>query len=243
MASFYTEQQSLDVQDGLERRVQNGLFPNKAPYGYRNERVDGRSLIEIDADNGRKVRRIFDLYAYQGHTLDSLIDALANEGLAYTQSSREFPRSKLYAILRDRAYLGEVRFRGQWYPGTHEPLIDRLTWDRVQVLLGDKIYHSHELTYACELVRCGECGRPITGERKTKATKQGERDYVYYRCTRYNADGHPRVRVREENLDQQVLALFDRLRIKEEKVRDWFLQVLRTASAKTSKRIATESPT
>jgi site-specific DNA recombinase len=227
MASFYTEQQSLDVQDGLERRVQNGLFPNKAPYGYRNERIDGRSLIEIDADNGRKVRRIFDLYAYHGHTLDSLIDALANEGLAYTQSCREFPRSKLYAILRDRAYVGEVRFRGQWYPGTHEPLIDRLTWDRVQVLLGDKIYHSHELTYACELVRCGECGRPITGEQKTKATKQGERDYVYYRCTRYNADGHPRVRVREEDLDQQVLALFERLRIKEEKVRDWFLQVLR----------------
>jgi hypothetical protein len=123
--------------------------------------------------------------------------------------------------------LREVRFRGQWYPGTHEPLVDRLTWDRVQVLLGDKIYHSHELTYACELVRCGECDRPITGERKTKATKQGERDYGYYRCTRYNADGHRRVRVREEDMDRQVFALFDRLRIKEDKVRDWFLQVLR----------------
>lgn len=29
MASFYTEQQSVDVRGGLERRVQTGLFPNK----------------------------------------------------------------------------------------------------------------------------------------------------------------------------------------------------------------------
>lgn len=32
MASFYTEQQSLDVKDGLSRRVQNGLFVGKAPF-------------------------------------------------------------------------------------------------------------------------------------------------------------------------------------------------------------------
>jgi site-specific DNA recombinase len=120
-----------------------------------------------------------------------------------------------------------VRFRGQWYPGTHEPIIDRPTWDRVQVLLGDKVYRTHEFTYACELITCGHCGRPITGERKTKRTAKGPRDYVYYRCADYNADGHPRDRVREQDLDRQVLALFDRIRIKEDKVRDWFLQVLR----------------
>jgi site-specific DNA recombinase len=233
MASFYTEQQSLDVQDGLERRVQNGLFPNKSPYGYRNVRVDGRSMVEVDPDDGPKVRKSFELYAYHGHTLDSLKTALADAGIEYTTTCAAFTRSKLYAILRDRAYLGEVRFRGQWYAGTHEPLIERGTWDRVQVLLGDKIYHAHELTYACELVRCGSCGRPITGERKIKRTKQGERDYVYYRCSRYNAEGHPRLRVREEDLDEQVLALFDRLQIKEEKVRDWFLQVLRARIRET----------
>src|SRR5579871_6332267 len=32
MASFYTEQQSLDVKDGLAKRVQHGLFVGKAPY-------------------------------------------------------------------------------------------------------------------------------------------------------------------------------------------------------------------
>ena len=54
----------------------------------------------------------------------------------------------------------------------------------MQVLLGEKVYHSHELTYASELVICGHCGHPITGERKTKKTKNGLRDYTYYRCAR-----------------------------------------------------------
>ena len=35
MASFYTEQQSIDVREGLSRRVQEGWFVGKAPYGYR----------------------------------------------------------------------------------------------------------------------------------------------------------------------------------------------------------------
>ena len=48
MASFYTEQQSLDVRDGLKRRVESGLFASRSPYGYRNYRKDGRGLVEID---------------------------------------------------------------------------------------------------------------------------------------------------------------------------------------------------
>jgi site-specific DNA recombinase len=33
MASFYTEQQSVDVREGLARRVQEGWFIGRAPYG------------------------------------------------------------------------------------------------------------------------------------------------------------------------------------------------------------------
>ena len=38
MASFYTEQQSVDVREGLARRVKEGWFVGLAPYGYRNAR-------------------------------------------------------------------------------------------------------------------------------------------------------------------------------------------------------------
>lgn len=102
------------MKDGLFRRVRARLFVGKAPYGYRNVRVDGRSLVETSPQQARIVRRIFDLYAFEGHTLDSLIGELDNEGLAYSAKLRRFTRSKLHTLLRDRAYLGEVAYKGQW---------------------------------------------------------------------------------------------------------------------------------
>ena len=90
-------------------------------------------------------------------------------------------------------------------------------------LLGNKNWQPQELVYANELIQCGHCGRPITGEVKTKPRKAGGLHvYRYYRCSQYNAKGHPRVRLREEQLDEQMLTLFGQLRVEDEKVRDWF---------------------
>jgi DNA invertase Pin-like site-specific DNA recombinase len=226
MASFYTEQQSVDVREGQARRVKEGWFVGHAPYGYRNVRKDGRGIVEVDQAAAANVRRIFHLYAYENLTLDGVVERVEAEHLVFRTSTPKFPRSTIHAILRDRSYIGEVRHRGEWYPGKHKPIIDRATWHRVQALLGEQNYHSHELTYSGELIRCGHCGLPITGECKNKQTKSGPQSYVYYRCARYTRPGHPRTRVREEELDAQMLAVFDRMRIEDESVRDWFRAVL-----------------
>ncbi len=226
MASFYTEQQSVDVREGLARRVQEGWFVNRGPYGYRNIRKNGRGMVEIDPVAADNVRRIFHLFAWDHHTLDTLVEKLGAEGRLFRASMPKFPRSSVHNILKDRAYIGEIEFRGEWYPGKHEPLIDRATWNRVQALLGGHVYQSHALTYAGDIIQCGHCGHPITGEQKTKKTKSGERFYNYYRCTYYNVAGHPRTRVTEADLDRQVLAIFDKMHIEDEGVRDWFRMVL-----------------
>lgn len=119
MAAFYTEQQSVDVREGLNQRVKSGLFVGMAPYGYRNVRVEGRGLVEVDLENGPKIARIYHLYAYENHTLDSLIEKLTQEGMTYLPSVPRWARSKLHALLRDRAYIGDVQYHDQWYPGTH----------------------------------------------------------------------------------------------------------------------------
>jgi len=227
MAAFYTEQQSLDVQEGQARRVREGLFPCKAPFGYRNIRVDGRGLIEVDPQDGPKVRRIFELYAHHVHTLDSLSGALVDEGIAYSDAQVKFTRSKLHAILRDRSYIGEVLYRDAWHPGRQEPLIDMATFSRVQVLLGGKTQNAHSSVYGSQMVFCRHCGRPVVVEVKTKKTKAGEKEYRYYRCVQYNASDHPSIRVNEAALDKQLLELFDSLRIEDEKVRQWVVKVLR----------------
>lgn len=150
------------------------------------------------------------------------------ENRVWRKTTPKFPRSSIHNILRDRAYIGEIEHKGEWYPGKHEPLIDRATWDRVQTLLGNQNYMTHLTTFGGELIRCGHCGHPITGEVKTKLTKNGPKAYVYYRCARYTKPGHPRTRIPEAAFDEQILALFDKMRIEDEEVRDWFRAVLRS---------------
>ncbi|NNM86442.1 MAG: hypothetical protein HKL96_11885 [Phycisphaerales bacterium] len=102
-------------------------------------------------------------------------------------------------------------------------MVDRPTFERVQVLLGGKRYQNHTLTYAGGLITCGHCGAVITGETVTK--KPSGREYVYYRCSRYTAEGHPRIRLTEREVDVQVLALFARIKLPDD-LRHWFQQCL-----------------
>lgn len=219
MASYYTEQQSLDVQEGVRRRVECGLFPQKAPYGYRNFRVDKRSLVEEHPENGPKVRKVFSLFVTEWLSLDQLRQRLHDDGVFYSDTRPFFPTATLYAILRSRAYLGEVRYQQRWLPGTHEPLVDQVTWDRVQRLLTGKVRPTHDLTFTGGLIHCKHCGRLVTGEKIIK--KSSGKPYFYYRCSLYTAPGHPRVRLSEKNIDGQLAALFDRLKIDGEDQRAW----------------------
>ena len=43
----------------------------------------------------------------------------------------------------------------------------------------------------------------------------------------YNQGDHPRVRVTEEELDQQMLALFDKMRIHDSELREWIAKMIR----------------
>jgi len=228
MASFYTEQQSVDVREGHARRIQEGWFLGKAPYGYRNVRKDGRGLVEIDIAAADNVRRMFELFAFEPLTIDALVDKLHAEGRKFRPSMHQFPRSSVDNILLDRAYIGELEYKGQWYPGKHEPLVNRGTWNRVQALLGGKTYKSHELTYAGGLVRCGHCGNLITGEQIIKP--QTGKQYIYYRCTVSRLGDHPRHRVTEAQLDEQILSVFRSIQQPED-VRAWFAEALKKWNA------------
>lgn len=85
------------------------------------------------------------------------------------------------------------------------------------------------MVYASELIECGHCGSPITGELKAKKTKNRDRQYIYYRCTKYHVANHPRTRLTEGEIDAQILSLFDSLRVGDDDYRQTFQEQLRQA--------------
>ena len=78
------------------------------------------------------------------------------------------------------------------------------------------------------MIVCGHCGHEITGEQVTKKTKAGENRHNYYRCTKYLTKDHPRIRLREAELDEQILKLLESIKIEDEAIREWFGMVLRS---------------
>ena len=132
MASFFTEQMSVDISQGISRRVQEGWFPGRAPYGYSHIRVNGRRLIETNENEAETVRYLFQLYAYSNCTIDGIVKRFKDEGVVYRPNNPKWSRTSVHNMLNDRAYIGEIQYKGNWYPGKHDVLIDRGTWDRAQ---------------------------------------------------------------------------------------------------------------
>jgi site-specific DNA recombinase len=232
-AAYQTDQQAVDIRAGHKRRVENGL-PLGRQFGYRLVRINGRSIVELDPIQAPKVKRIFELFAYQPLTLDTLIDTLARQGIIYTDRNPKWTKSTLHRLLHNRSYISEVWYQGIWYPGTFEPLVDRETFQAVHDKFGTdfKIYRQPELTYAGGLITCAHCGRVVTGEKKHKTSPDGtRREYNYYRCSGISASGHPRVRLTEAQIDKQLMEVFASIRLQDDESRQWFVDVIRARAS------------
>jgi DNA invertase Pin-like site-specific DNA recombinase len=225
-ASEFIRNLSRKTKDGLKKRAMNGLFTGKAPFGYENYKNDnGRSLIRTHSKNAQKVQRIYELYAYHNHSLDSLGVALFEESIFYKNTKPEFPRTTLEEILKNEAYIGKVLYNGIWYAGQQESLIDMITWNRIQERRGKKSVRHKSLLFAGNLIKWGECGRAVTGE---IIRKPSGKFYIYYRCSGYTK--HPDkkgARLTEIKLEKQMLVFFERLKLNNPKVKGLFISVLK----------------
>jgi hypothetical protein len=128
----------------------------------------------------------------------------------YLSRLRRAFRGNALLILRNRAYLGEVYFRGTWYRSSPEPFVDPEVFDRVQSILDtrgerfDKRFAVRRPEYLLTgLVRCGKCERRYVG-----ISAHGKRHrYRYYICwtrSRYGPAECDAERLRADELEAKV---------------------------------------
>lgn len=160
-AQFYREQLAENVTMGMDQARAEGRWVNRPPTGYQI--VDGALVAN---DQAPIVQRIFKLRgagASQG-------DIAAATGINY---------STVGTILRNRAYLGEMRHKDRWLPGRHEPLITRAEWDAAH--RGRTPGQKRGRDLLSGRVRCGICRRRMSIMGNGKGQK-------HYRC-RHQGDG------------------------------------------------------
>jgi site-specific DNA recombinase len=139
-AQFEREVTGERIRDKIAAAKKKGMWMGGVPtIGYD---VVNRLLV-INPGEAAVVRRMFEEMLTLGSPTQ-IAARLSDEGITTkawtTQDGRvrigaRIDKKYLHKVLRNRIYLGELSNRGNWYPGAHEPIIERELWDRVHAVL------------------------------------------------------------------------------------------------------------
>ena len=172
LARNYIENLREEVKKGMREKAEQGIYPGRAPFGYRNNKAD--RTIEIHPENAQTVAKIFELYASGNYSLSELRKTIR------TFTGKAISRSYLHIILTNPFYRGQFSWGGKLYRGTHDIFIDVDLYARARAVLhghNKPKYRKHEIAFR-GFLRCAHDNCTITAE-----LKKGK--YVYYRCTGY----------------------------------------------------------
>lgn len=234
VAQYYSDNLRSEVIKGQLEKARQGWFPVGAPYGYINS-PDRDEPIQPHPTESKAVVRIFELYSRGNLTFESLADRLHAEGLTYRSSQPRFVRTALSYILNNRFYVGDLIWNGETFQGKHQPLVDRATFELCQDVLNgrNRRIGKPQLALSGGLFVCAECGHAVTGERIKKRLADGtHRYYTYYRCANNDPNPqHPRVRWREEAVEQAILDDLATMRMPSEEIAAWFRNALQAGFA------------
>ncbi|WP_138443007.1 recombinase family protein [Sinomonas susongensis] len=163
-----------DIRIKMRNKAINGGTVSKARLGYLNIRkdIEGRMINSIGLDEKRAplVLKAFELYSTGKYSIDRLEATMDDLGLTTRRTARtpEQPvsASKLHAMLKDPYYVGYVSYKGELYPGRHEPIVGQDLFDLVQEVMSarsgsgsrDRV-HDHYLKGMLYCLRCHAAGR------------------------------------------------------------------------------------
>ncbi len=153
MAKNYIDNLSEEIRKGLDEKVSQGYYPSKAPVGYKNTRVNGRALIQIDEEKAPFIKRLFELYA-SGLSASQVRKILYEEGLYH--NTKPYAKTRLIQILHDCFYIGKFLYKGVVYDGVHEPIISVELYNKVQKMFNQSKARTHDVEFPYTgIIKCG----------------------------------------------------------------------------------------
>jgi len=201
-SKYYIDALSENIRRGIRLKLSKGIWPQWAPLGYLNDRQT-RTIV-IDKDRAPLVKKAFELYSTGSYSLLRLRNTINSCGLT-GKKEETLAVSNYQYMLKNPIYYGLIRYKGETYEGTHEPIITKKLFDKCQEIMlrrGKPKKSTRYFVLRDLMMRCGECGRMITAE-----THKG---FVYYRCTKRATNCQQRY-VREERLAAQIKKVIQKI--------------------------------
>ena len=184
-AQFEREVTSERIRDKIAASKRKGLWVGgPLPLGYQMT-ADKIAVVEEEAE---RVRMIFRRYLELGG-VNALVRDLRERNIrsktrllasGATRGGVLFGRGSLFYLLRNRFYIGEVKYRDEILPGEQPAIMDRALFDAVQQKLTDQWSTRSTIRNASDHLLTGLLFDDATHRMvPTHATKAGIR-YRYY---------------------------------------------------------------
>lgn len=222
-AKLENDNRGINVVRGLKNKCEMGMRPGVAPLGYLNEKHIERhkGRVILDPIRAPIIKEMFIRYVHQRMSGRKLKEWLDKEVDFTTRTGKRIQPSGVYRILSTPFYYGKFEYpegSGNWYKGSHEPIITKQLYDEAQVRLAENPerindWGSKDFGFA-RLIQCGNCGAGVTGEEKWKYRKDGTgKRYVYYHCTDGKRIGCKEPYISENDLMLQLMEIIDQVSI------------------------------
>jgi len=142
-AQYERELAAERIRDKVAASRRKGMWMGgHVPMGYL---VRDRALA-VEEPEAALVRHVFARFLQVG-SATKLVQELNAAGHR-TRHGRPFDKGVVYKLLNNPTYVGEVRHKGTVYPGAHDALVDRATWDKVHAILAENSHRRASRTRA-----------------------------------------------------------------------------------------------
>lgn len=218
-AKNYIDNLSEEVKKGYKEKIAQGWLPRTAPLGYKTVGEHGHKIHIVDESYAHYIKQMFSLYSTGQYSLKALTVKMYESGLR-SRNGVKVPTSCIHNFLRDPFYVGEISWQKQIYPGKHEPLVDRETFNQVQKVLTGKNtpYYAKRYFAYRGLIHCTSCTGTITWE-----THKG---INYGHCNHYR-NCPQTVWVTQTEVENQLVPAFENLQLDNPRLIEWIRKALK----------------
>jgi len=177
MSKKDSDDKSIVVGRGLEKKARDGWRPGVAPQGYLNDKntESGFRKIFTDKDRFSFIKQIFEMF-YGGTPVIEIHRIAKDEWHFLTRQKKRIGGKPLsisiiYAILTNPFYCGRYEYpvgSGKWYDGSYGKAVSAEMFDAIQAKLGRRSPYklkTHEFAFS-GLMQCGICGSGVVAEEK-----------------------------------------------------------------------------
>lgn len=125
---------------GREARAKEGKWGggSSEPIGYIYNVATGE--LEVNEYEKMQILEAVDLFL-KGTPIKTISDSFTKKGYTYIgryKTPQIWDPKRVKYVLKSKLYLGYISFHKKWYKGTHEPIIDEETFNKVQEIFANR---------------------------------------------------------------------------------------------------------